>query len=107
MCCRVLGGLYSFPQCHVTGQVKGEIRVTFGDLYKHDMWLHMWRSEDNLEELALSFYRVGPGDQAQIMLICRKYLSHPGHLTKPPKVRFFVLYSSKASCLFEMDVLKV
>lgn len=35
--------------------------------------MRMWRSEDALEESALSFYLVGPRHQTQVVRLDRKY----------------------------------
>lgn len=38
------------------------------------MWAHVWRSENSLQELALSFHCVGPGDQTEIIYIIHIYI---------------------------------
>lgn len=77
--------------------------MTFGDLCKHDIWLHMWMSEDNLEELALSFYHAGPGESSSDHDDWQKMPLPSG----PSYQATQIFCSSKASCLFQMEVLKV
>lgn len=36
--------------------------------------VHMWRSENSLCELTLSFYHVGPGDQTHVIRLSGSYL---------------------------------
>lgn len=43
----------------------------------------MWTSEDNLRELALSFYFMGPRDWTQVSRHGRKYLD-PCAISAPP-----------------------
>ena len=37
---------------------------------------HMWRSEDNLLEIVLSFYHVGSGDQIQAFSLVTSTFTH-------------------------------
>lgn len=43
--------------------------------------MHMWMSEDILQEPILSFYHVGPMDQTQAARLSDKCLFPPSHLT--------------------------
>lgn len=38
--------------------------------------VHLWKSEDNLLELVLSFYHVGSGDQTQAISLVASTFTH-------------------------------
>lgn len=39
----------------------------------------MWGSEENLQESALFFHLVGPGEQTKVICLGRKHLHLPSH----------------------------
>lgn len=73
---------------------------------KHYTTAHVWRSEENFQELVLSFYRVNPGDQTQVLKLGSKnpyplnhlgdphLCSFPGYLTQNIQSRLLKTLSS-------------
>lgn len=39
--------------------------------------VHMWKSENNMQELVLSYHHMEPGDQIQVVMLGGKDLSLP------------------------------
>lgn len=44
----------------------------FDCLFVQSVWWSMWQSEDNVQELILSFYDVGSGDQTHVIRASNK-----------------------------------